>query len=271
MKFEILREELKKHFEAVNPILISSSGWHRSHYIIMEKMINTALAHSPLLTDERRRTHGSTISYMTLKRFFEHNYDENTITDLRFIKSIEKLCIYLGYPDYQTFFEVNDRKEGMPVDEDEQGFFVDYLKSYLKAQFKIFSDDVEDLEHQLAKYLIKGGPYYTRMIEARIWVKKLGMRLVTDNNLSCYELVSAKVLSADDEECICATKEYWHMVYDVADHSDRVTYNETNEQLYFFRKHNGNWKLWNNYNPDTTRYAKYFYDEQKRLEAIRKV
>lgn len=103
MIFKELRAALRRKSEELNPIFITQGEWKRSHYISLEEMINACLKISPLMTEEKRRSLGTTISHMTLKRFFEMKYDAGASQDLRFLKTVEKLCIFW---DMQIFLRI---------------------------------------------------------------------------------------------------------------------------------------------------------------------
>ena len=258
MKFEELRTALTQKLGEMNALLLSDSGWKRSHYIIIEELINDNLKKSSLMTEAKRRSLGTTISHMTLKRFFELRYDDRTSQDLRFLKTMEKLCIFLGHPDFSAFFTVLGAKRSLtqPTDfrtEDDQ-FFIDIIKDFISADFKSYTPEFSDIKITFGPFLFEDGPYLTRLIESRklMSVKKISL----EGHRSSYELVSAKVVKRTEDTCICETQEYWNMVYVSKATGERFIYNQNNTQMYFFQKRDGIWKIWNNFNPDAGKFVK---------------
>lgn len=73
------------------------------------------LSHSEILKTEMVYELGKTISAITLKRFFEDQFSENAKTDLRFIKTLDKLCIFLDFENLNDF--VAKQRENIPKNE----------------------------------------------------------------------------------------------------------------------------------------------------------
>lgn len=262
MIFKALRNALKKKLTQINPILVAENGWKRCHYILIEELINNNLKNSPLMSDEKRRSLGTTISHMTLKRFFEMRYDDRASQDLRFLKTVEKLCIFLGYPDFASYFNfmgiktdlrsINNDAETV-VDED---FFLNFIKKFLAADFECFKRDFSEIKQILCPFLFQDSPFFGRMRESRSLIAEKNIKLVVEGNRSSYELISAKVTSQTEDSCICETQEYWNMVYVSQITGERFIYNQNNTQMYFFQKRDGVWKIWNNFNPDAGKFVK---------------
>lgn len=256
MDFSDLRRALERKLHLMNPLLKDSSSWRRSHYIIIENLINEELKRSPLLTGRRRQELGTTISSMTLRRFFTISYDADAVKDLRFIKSVDKMCIFLGYQDFADFSQ--KYTDGVPErtglrslpGEPTEAFFKKFVSDYMTADFQCFLRPIAELEQVLSPYVFSDGPFYKRISDARTYFQEQGYVLETRDNISSSELISVEVVSIGVDSCICNTCEYWYMVYKSKTSGKKLVYNKKNEQVYFFRRRNSEWKIWNNYNPD---------------------
>lgn len=255
MEFENLRKELRLKLENINPLL-RANPWKRSHYMLVEEIIANELANSAEMTESKRRELGTTISYMTLRRFFEKKYDPNAVSDLRFLKSIDKLCIFLGYRGFSSFSSEN--KEGsMPdISLPDEKFFIDFVKDYHHAEFLCWKSSIKGVEPLVEPLVFLDGPFYARLKESMELIESRNLKLETDINRSSYELIEARVKSMDQDSCIVETREYWHMVLTSAIDDGRYIYNHENDQMYFFRKRDGKWKIWNNYNPNAGHFVK---------------
>lgn len=239
-------------------LLDFDGNWRRSHYILMEQLINDKLKSSPLMTENKKSELGTTISFMTLKRFCEKSYDNETKKDLRFFKSIDKLCIFLGYKNFSDFsaqYSAQDVKT-IPVEDDSMGnipddeFFTKFIEDFLAADYQCFRRPLDEIDEVLSPYLFSDGPYFTRLHEARKFVEENSYVLETEKNLSSYELITAHVLSKDANSCVCETSEYWYIAYKSLKTGKDIIYNQRNNQVYFFRNRGGVWKIWNNFNPN---------------------
>jgi len=75
-------------------ILGNSNPWKRSHYIILSEIIKEDLSKREELQNERKFELGTSISHITLQRFFESDYHYKKHSDLRFLKTLDKICIF---------------------------------------------------------------------------------------------------------------------------------------------------------------------------------
>lgn len=97
-----IKKDIKTHPEVQESILGKVDTWKRSQFVILSEIISEHLYGSSLLDDSRRKTLGTTLSAITLQRFFDNDYQFKTHNDLRFIKTLDKLCIFLGEYDLNS-------------------------------------------------------------------------------------------------------------------------------------------------------------------------
>lgn len=101
--YNLIKEKIRQHPKIQLSILADSNPWKRSHYIILAEIIKEELAQREELKAERKFELGTSISHITLQRFFESDYDYKTHNDLRFLKTLDKICIFLGFNSLNTF------------------------------------------------------------------------------------------------------------------------------------------------------------------------
>ncbi|WP_278352735.1 hypothetical protein [Chryseobacterium gleum] len=101
--YNSIREEVIKHSKVRNSVLGNVNEWKRSHYIILSEIIKEELSGAEELKGGKKFEIGNTISHVTLQRFFENDYQDKTHSDLRFLKTLDKICIFLGYKDLNDY------------------------------------------------------------------------------------------------------------------------------------------------------------------------
>lgn len=251
MNFKTLRSKLVSHFQQLNP-LFNADKWQRSHYILMQKEVNEGLRNSIYMTDELKKSHGSTISHMTLKRFFEKSYSDQASTDIRFIKTVDKLCIYLGYPNYQHFVDSFDEEDSSSVTLAELRQFI---KEYMSIHVDFLAQAPENAERILGDYVLPDGPYFARLKELRKAMFERSLTLPPDSTIISNDLIDLKIISSNADGLVLEAQEFWFLHF-IADEGTEVLYNNTGMRLYFLKKDAYGWKIWNNYNPDFSLYLK---------------
>lgn len=95
----LLREKMRVQLSKQG-MAWATKQWTHSHYQKLSAIINTHFSHSQLLTDAEKNRIGNTISVSTLKRIFKTNYK---IADARGPKSLTKLCVFLGFKNWDFF------------------------------------------------------------------------------------------------------------------------------------------------------------------------
>lgn len=112
--YNSIKESIKLHPQVSSSVLGNVDHWKRSHYVILSEIIKNVLAVADELQGHRKFELGNTISHITLQRFFESDYQDKTHNDLRFLKTLDKICIFLGYKDLNNYIAQykKDKPEG---------------------------------------------------------------------------------------------------------------------------------------------------------------
>jgi hypothetical protein len=137
--YNAIKNDIKLHSDVKLSILGSVPKWKRSQYVILSDIISDQLSNSPLFTSDRKRNLGISISPITLQRFFENEYHVKTHNDLRFIKTLDKLCVFLGKFDLNTYIyeRLNENIKNNNTEEVNTYFFEKQLIfDFCKSQFE---------------------------------------------------------------------------------------------------------------------------------------
>ena len=137
--YNAIKEDIRNHPDVKSSILGMVADWKRSQYVILAELISADLVETLPFSDPRRLSLGVTISPITLQRFFENDYQIKTHNDLRFIKTLDKLCIFLGKKDlndyiHQDFKQKNSLKQDRKADHhlSDRELFLNFVNSNLK-------------------------------------------------------------------------------------------------------------------------------------------
>lgn len=250
--YNSIKEDVRNHPDVNLSILGMVPDWKRSQFVILSEIISEHLSKSPLLTETRKLNLGTTISPITLQRFFENEYQIKTHNDLRFIKTLDKICIFLGKFDLNTYIHesLHDNNDIVSTPQTNMHFFEKHLiLEYCRSQFEALTDlpsiDIE----KISRVLCNESPLRERI---RLYFEeksKNNLVFITENNRSNYEIFEVKKISDGPELKVIETKEFWNLVF--KDNKDsRYVVHHLNTQFYFIKKMDDEWKIWDNYNPD---------------------
>lgn len=193
------------------------------------------------------------MSYITLQRFFEDNNRQEVIHDLRFLKTLDKLSIFLGYKDLNEFIQKSNIKEidnpKTEINEDFE-FFKKIIVDYSIAEFESLKLLPVSNIDGLKKNIFEGSPLLERISTYSKLYEKKKYRLITENNRSNYEIYGYKIISQDENMIVIKTDEFWNLAFEKMDTEEKLIFNKLNSQIYFIKKIKGIWKIWDNYNPD---------------------
>lgn len=251
--YNLIKEEVKKHPKIENSVLGNVSEWKRSNYIILSEIIREELAKSQLLTNSRKLELGNTISHITLQRFFENDYQNKTHNDLRFLKTLDKICIFLGHHDLNSY--IQKAKEDAPQNSmnPENSFSKDIIYRYCETVFELYKS-FPTLQLHLFKDLVSdNSPFLERASEFGKELCERKFELVTKNNRSNFEVFDIHIITDEPDKKILESQEFWNLLFKVGETGEEHFVNQLNTQIYFIRKIDNKWKIWDNYNPDAGR------------------
>lgn len=247
-----IKNDIVEHSDVCLSILGKVSKWKRSHYVILSDIITNHLENSPLLNNERKINLGVSISPITLQRFFENEYSVKTHNDLRFIKTLDKFCVFLGKFDLNTYIHeslTNDYHTGTENEIEKDFFEKQLIIDHCKSQFDAFKDLPLICTDKISMSVCKVSPLMERI---RLYFEKkrdLNLILITENNRSNYEIYDITKICDEPELKVVKTREFWNLVFQDGGER-RFVVNHFNTQFYFFKKFDNEWKIWDNYNPD---------------------
>ena len=190
--FQKLKEDLKQHPSISGTYLGLVEEWNNSHYQSLSEIINNELSKSEILKNDKAFELGKTISSITLKRFYEDKFSESAKTDLRFIKTLDKLCIFLGYENLNEFISMQKRSGTVQKLNDQTSSHDDFIRIIQNCGQQEF-DCIAKLPEinllQVSEFVFENSPYYQRIRGYLHDLQKRDFTLITKNNMSNYEFI----------------------------------------------------------------------------------
>ena len=249
--YNLLKEEIRQQPKIKNSILGSSNPWKRSHYIILSEIIKEELSQKEELQNERRFELGTSISHITLQRFFESDYDYKTHNDLRFLKTLDKICIFLGFKDLNAY--ILNVKENNIYNENtfSKEFTTDIVHKYCHTNFEFFKLFPELKLEIFDGLIFPEAPFIERIKTYSSNLCEKNLKLYTNNNRSNFEIFDIDVISEESDKMVIKTQEFWNLVFVVDETGEEYIVNELNTQIYFIKHMDNAWKIWDNYNPNS--------------------
>lgn len=255
-------EQLKNGILSAPPVVNSSLGsiktWKRAQYIILSEIIAENLSKSQFLQGPKKNELGTTISSTTLQRIFTNDYTNSENSDLRFLKTLDKLAIFIGYPSLNHFLS----KEALTAEFEEATTsevgkneellheFEKLITSYCQEEFNSLLKLPEVNLGNLSHFIFEDGPLTQRIHDLISQIAQLGYQLNMQNNRSNFELYDFKICSLSDNLAVITAQEFWNLDFRDDDGNFRNAYSHVNKQTYFIKKQNSTWKIWDNHNPD---------------------
>ncbi len=251
---EKLKTEIKNSPQVANSILGYTDQWKSSHYNTLATLVSESLMKSSLLQGEKKFELGNTISGMTLKRFFEGQNSETASNDLRFLKTLDKLSIFLGYQDFNEFIQKNKNPE-TPIHipetlvHEDRIYFENIILGCARCEFDFLRKLPEINLNPLQDFVIVGAPYHTR-IDRYLHKLKEQEYVISSLPESNYEVFNLEIKNKTSRSVVIATSEFWNLNF-IDGNEEPHHYHTMNQQNYFLKKDgDGNWKIWDNYNPN---------------------
>ena len=227
--------------------------WKSMHYKMIAEDISFTLEKTTLISEDRKRAIGTTLSEVTLKRFFDEQYTNHVTYDQRFINTLDKICIFLGFKDRDSF--MTDTVKATPIkDYNEKqiddGFYKKLVMNYCKEEFESLGQLPLINLDKLSAYIFKDGPLYSRILNIYQKHSEKKIFLNKSNNRSNMEILFINITNLDAHEVVIDTKEYWNLEWITENGETAFFYHKMNSQVYFLKNINQTWKIWDNYNPD---------------------
>jgi hypothetical protein len=250
--YNSIREEVVKHSKVRNSVLGNVDEWKRSHYIILSEIIKDELSDAEELKGGKKFEIGNTISHVTLQRFFENDYQDKTHNDLSFLKTLDKICIFLGYKDLNAYIQFVKEKRQENEDNNNQKF-LQIVYDYCATVFGFYKQFPKHKTELFKDLVFDESPFLERASQFSKELCDREFQLVTKNNRSNYEVFDINIVTDEPEKKILESQEFWNLLFKVGETGEEHFVNQLNTQIYFIRKIDNVWKIWDNYNPDAGR------------------
>lgn len=250
--YNSIREEVVNHSKVKNSVLGNVGEWKRSHYIILSEIIKEELSEAEELKGGKKFEIGNTISHVTLQRFFENDYQDKTHNDLRFLKTLDKICIFLGYKDLNAYIQFVKEKIHENKENSHQKFH-QIVYDYCAAVFEFYKEFPKHKTELFKNLVFDESPFLERASHFSKELCDREFQLVTKNNRSNYEVFDIHIVTDEPDKKILESQEFWNLLFKVGKSGEEHFVNQLNTQIYFIRRVDNVWKIWDNYNPDAGR------------------
>jgi hypothetical protein len=251
--YNSIREEVVKHSKVKNSVLGNVGEWKRSHYIILSEIIKDELSEAEELKGGKKFEIGNTISHVTLQRFFENDYQDKTHNDLRFLKTLDKICIFLGYKDLNSYIQFVKEKKQEKENDSGIAFITKIVYDYCATVFEFYKNFPNHKTEVFKDLVFDDSPFLERASQFSKELCDRDFQLITKNNRSNFEVFDIHIVTDEPEKKILESQEFWNLLFKVGETAEEHFVNQLNTQIYFIRKINNVWKIWDNYNPNAGR------------------
>jgi hypothetical protein len=236
-----------------NSVLGNVGEWKRSHYIILSEIIKDELSEAEELKGGKKFEIGNTISHVTLQRFFENDYQDKTHNDLRFLKTLDKICIFLGYKDLNSYIQFVKQKKQEQENQTDSAFITKIVYDYCVTVFEFYKNFPNHKTEFFKDLVFDDSPFLERASQFSKELCDRDFQLVTKNNRSNFEVFDIHLVTDEPDKKILESQEFWNLLFKVGETGEEHFVNQLNTQIYFIRKINNVWKIWDNYNPNAGR------------------
>lgn len=245
--------EIQNHPAVLNSTLSVAKNWKRTQYLVLSEIISENLLSSEFMKGQKRNELGVSISGITLYRIFTNDHSQTEKSDLRFLKSLDKIAIFLGHPNLNAFLN-KDAVNTKPINntQDENHLFVlfqELIKNSCQDEFNQLKKLPEIELEDYPRYTFHDSPLKKRLIENLYLNSKLSYRINVKSNKSNYELFDFKIVKIEEDSAVISVEEFWNLDWVDKDNNIVCVFNNLNRQTYFMRKIEDVWKIWDNYNP----------------------
>lgn len=249
-----LKECIRSHPDVLNSAIGNTQNWKRTQCIVLSQIISEALSKSEFLKGSKKDSNKTSISGMTLQRIFSDSYTEKVNPDLRFLKTLDKLAIFLGHPSLNSFLSNQNEKEKETeeVESKKQAeTFEKLIFEYCQEAFKCLQKLPAINCEEMSAYLFDDGPLKKRIKKALTKYSNYGTAFNNIENNPAFTVSDFTTVTVDNDLVVITVKESWHFEWKNASEEKLNTYNKVNRQSYFLKKREGKWKIWDNHNPDS--------------------
>lgn len=244
---QLALEKLKESFSYDRRIVAlgSPSKWKEKEFKHLAKLISDFLSETDQLTEEQKTEIGPTISAITLKRIFKYGYELSASIEVRQLRTLNKLCLFLGFPNWDAFLAKH--KNILSTDISERTI-KQIITQACQAEFDAYYALPKIKTEALNDYFIPEGPAWkkiTSLVHRSISKKWI---LNFPDNPSYYKIIALEISSIQATQIEVKSKENWYLKWMcLKTNTSPFVYNELNEQYYLLSQHEGKWKIDINY------------------------
>lgn len=245
-----LKECIRSHPDVLNSSIGNVQNWKRTQFIVLSQIISDALSKSEFLKGSKKKPTKTSISGMTLQRLFNDSYTEKVNPDLRFLKTLDKLAIFIGHASLNSFLANQNEKEReteVMESKKQTDIFEKLIFDYCQESFQCLQNLPVINYEEMSNYVFDDGPLKKRIKKA---LTKYSNFDIAINNIS-FALSDFNTVNVDNDLVVITVSESWSFVWKNIQETNAHTYNKTNRQSYFLKERNGEWKIWDNHNPDS--------------------
>ena len=214
------------------------NSWTQTTFEQLANNINDVLTNR--LTDEKRQKLGIRVSSSTLKRIFKYGYKLGPNIDPRKKKTLDLLCIYLGFDSLDIF--INHKKQQLSSED-----VSTLIRQATKAEYHAYQNVPLLKTDELQQYFHSSGPAFEKIAYNLSRFINSKQTINTPLNPSTHQLIKCSLKKIDKAGIWIETKEYWYLKWhNIHDQEHKRTYNALNRQIYLITAIDGVWKIWSN-------------------------
>jgi len=249
-----LKECIRSHPDVLNSSIGNVQNWKRTQCIVLSQIISDALSKSEFLKGSKKKSNKTSISGMTLQRIFSDSYTEKVNPDLRFLKTLDKLAIFLGHASVNSFLaNQNEKEKETEVMESKRqtDIFEKLIFDYCHEAFKCLQNLPAINYEGMSNHVFDDGPLRKRIKKALTKYSNYGTVISSIENTSAFTINDFNTVTVDNDLVVITVKESWDFEWKNTADPKVNTYSKINRQSYFLKERDGKWKIWDNHNPDS--------------------
>jgi hypothetical protein len=248
-----LKECIRSHPDVLNSAIGNTQNWKRTQCIVLSQIISDTLAKSDILKGAKSNRNGNSISAMTLQRFFNDTYTDKVNPDLRFLKTLDKLAVFLGYTSLNNFLaHQNEKEKETEVEEGKKQTeaFEKLIFDYCQESFKCLQNLPTVNCGELSNYVFDDGPLKKRIKKALAKYSGYNIAISNIENSPTFTISDFNMVTVDADLVVLTVNETWNFEWKTRNDIEAKPFNKANRQSYFLKEREGKWKIWDNHNPD---------------------
>lgn len=248
-----LKECIRSHPDVLNSSIGNTPNWKRTQCIVLAQIITDSLLKSEVLKGSKANPSATSISSMTLQRIFSDSYTEKVNPDLRFLKTLDKLAIFLGHTSLNNFLSHQNEKEKETEIQEckrQNEAFEKLIFDYCQESFKCLQNLPAINCGELSNYVFDDGPLKKRIKKALSKYSNHNIQISNIENKATFIISDFNMVTVDEDLVVLSVTESWNFEWKSNNDNEVTCYNKENRQSYFLKERDGKWKIWDNHNPD---------------------